>query len=117
MFGIGIASRSLIAPLAARFFTPTPTLAPRTIRALSTRLGPTCRRVVKVPIGCNRSMRFLHDKNWSDSPFPAGAGPSRSSGIIQPGNSRSFSTGHGGLGMSSYSDWMKLTSRWPSSSA
>ena len=109
MFGIGIASRSLIAPFAARFFTPT--LIPL-VRTLSSGLGPTCRRVVKVPIGCNRSMRFLHDKSWSDSPLSAG--PSWSSGIVQPGSSRSFNTGQGGLGMSSYSDWMKLTSRWPS---
>jgi hypothetical protein len=102
MFGIGIASRSLIAPLAARFFRPT--LIPL-VRTLSSGL-------VKVPIGCNRSMRFLHDKSWSDSPLSAG--PSWSSGIVQPGSSRSFNTGQGGLGMSSHSDWMKLTSRSPS---
>jgi len=91
-----IASRSLIAPLATRFFTPT--LTPL-VRTLSTRLGPTARRVVKVPIGCKRSMRFLHDKSWSDCPFPSG--PSRRSLRMEPGasSSRSYNTGQAGLGM------------------
>ena len=91
-----VASRSLIAPLAARFFPPP--LTPL-IRTLSTRLEPTARRVIKVPIGCNRSMRFLHDKSWSDSPFPAG--PSRPSLRMEPGasSSRSYNTGQAGLGM------------------
>ena len=96
----GTVSRSLIAPLATRFFTPT--LAP-IVRTLSSRLGSTCRPAVRFPpIGINRRMRFLHDKTWSDSPFPAG--PSRSSVIVQSSGSRSFGTGtgQGGLGMSYY---------------